>query len=35
VVKIQEAGKLKRDRDERLRKAEEKALLDKLQKRWI
>lgn len=34
VVKIQEAHKVKKDRDERLRKAEEKALLDKLQKRW-
>jgi DNA-binding NtrC family response regulator len=35
VVKIQEAYKVKKDRDERLRKAEEKALLDKLQKRWV
>lgn len=35
VVKIQEAYKIKKDRDERLRKAEEKALLDKLQKKWI
>lgn len=34
VVKIQEAAKIKRDRDERLRKAEEKALLDKLQRKW-
>ena len=34
VVKIQEAYKIKKDRDERLRKAEEKALLDKLQKKW-
>jgi DNA-binding NtrC family response regulator len=35
VVKIQEAYKIKKDRDERLRRAEEKALLDKLQKRWV
>lgn len=35
VVKIQEAAKVKKDRDERLRRAEEKALLDKLQKRWV
>jgi DNA-binding NtrC family response regulator len=35
VVKIQEAYKIKKDRDERLRRAEEKALLDKLQKKWI
>jgi len=32
VVKIQEAYKIKKDRDERLRRAEEKALLDKIQK---
>jgi DNA-binding NtrC family response regulator len=32
VVKIQEAFKIKRDRDERLRRAEEKALLDKMHK---
>lgn len=32
VVKIQEAYKIKKDRDERLRRAEEKALLDKVQK---
>lgn len=32
VVKIQEAFKIKKDRDERLRKAEEKALLDKIQR---
>jgi DNA-binding NtrC family response regulator len=32
VVKIQEAYKIKRDRDERLRKAEEKAILDKMHK---
>ena len=35
VVKIQEAFKIKKDRDERLRKAEEKALLDRLQKKWV
>jgi len=35
VVKIQEAFKVKKDRDERLRRAEEKALMDKLQKRWV
>lgn len=35
VVKIQEAYKIKKDRDERLHRAEEKALLDKLQKRWV
>lgn len=34
VVKIQEAYKIKKERDERLRKAEERALLDKLQKNW-
>lgn len=34
VVKIQEAFKIKKERDERLRKAEERALLDKLQKNW-
>jgi DNA-binding NtrC family response regulator len=32
VVKIQEAYKIKRDRDERLRRAEEKAILDKMHK---
>lgn len=32
VVKTQEAYKIKKDRDERLRRAEEKALLDKVQK---
>ncbi len=32
VVKIQEAYKIKKDRDERLRKAEEKAMFDKIQK---
>ena len=35
VVKIQEAFKIKKDRDERLRKAEQKALLDRLQKKWV
>ena len=35
VVKIQEAFKIKKDRDERLRKAEKKALLDRLQKKWV
>jgi hypothetical protein len=35
VVKIQEAYKIKKDRDERLRRAEEKALLDKRRKRWV
>jgi DNA-binding NtrC family response regulator len=34
VVKIQEAYKIKKERDERLRKAEERSLLDKLQKNW-
>lgn len=32
VVKVQEAFKVKTERDERLRKAEERALLDKLEK---
>lgn len=32
VVKIQEAFKVKKERDERLRKAEERALLDKMEK---
>ncbi len=32
VVKIQEADKIKKDRDERLRRAEEKAMLDKMHK---
>lgn len=34
VVKIQEAYKIKKERDERLRKAEERSLLDRLQKNW-
>lgn len=32
VVKIQEAFKVKKERDERLRKAEERALLDRMEK---
>lgn len=32
VVKIQEAYKVKKDRDERLRKAEERSLLDRMEK---
>lgn len=35
VVKIQEAAKIKRERDDRLRRAEEKALMDRLQKKWV
>ncbi len=34
VVKIQEAYRVKRERDERLKKAEERSLLDKLESSW-
>ncbi|MCU0561710.1 MAG: response regulator [Desulfobacterales bacterium] len=34
VQKIDEAAKIRRERQERLRKAEERALLDKMEKRW-
>lgn len=34
VVKVQEAYRIKRERDERLRKAEERALLEKLESSW-
>ena len=35
VVKIQEAYKIKKERDARLKRAEEKALMNKLQKKWV
>ena len=34
VVKIQEAYRVKRERDQRLKKAEERSLLDKLESSW-